>query len=80
MTKFEITVQGVTKLLDGLNSRQASGPDELPNLIIKNASSQISPFLKIIIDQSLQTGKFLDDCVEADNVAPVFKNGVGTLR
>ena len=36
--------------------------------------TKISPFLKIIFDQSLQTGKLPDDWVEA-NVAPVFKKG-----
>ena len=74
MPKFKITVQGVTKLLEGLNGGKASGPDELPNLILKNAANEISPFLKIIFDQSLQTGKLPDDWVEA-NVAPVFKKG-----
>ena len=56
---FKITVQGVTKLLcqEGLNDGKASGPDELPNLILKNAANEISPFLKIIFDQSLQTDK-----------------------
>ena len=73
MPKFEITVQGVTKLLEGLNGGKASGPDELANLILKNAA-EISPFLKIIFDQSLQTGKLPDDWVEAI-VAPVFKKG-----
>ena len=72
MPKFEITVQGVTKLLEGLNGGKASGPDELPNLILKNAANEISPFLKIIFNQSLQTGKLPDDWIEA-NVAPVFK-------
>ena len=56
MPKFEITAQGVTKLLEGLNGGKASGPDELPSLILKNAANDISPFLKIIFDQSLQTG------------------------
>ena len=74
MPKFEITVQGVTKLLKGLNGGKAPGPDELPNLILKNAANEISPFPKIIFDQSLQTGKLPDDWVEA-NVAPVFKKG-----
>ena len=74
MPKFEITVQGVTKLLEGLNGGKASGPDELPNLILNNAANEISPFLKIIFDQSLKTGKLPDDWVEA-NVAPVFKKG-----
>ena len=72
MPKFEITAQGVTKLLEGLNGGKASGPYELPNLILKNAANKISPFLKVIFDQSLQTGKLPDDWVEA-NVAPVFK-------
>ena len=79
MPKFELTFQGVTKLLEGLNGGKASGSDELPNLILKNAANEISPFLKIIFDQSLQTGKLPDDWVEA-NVAPVLKKGIGTIR
>ena len=78
MPKFEITVQGITKLLVNLNGGKASGPDELPNVILKNATNGISPFLKIIFVQSLQTGKLPDDWVEA-NVAPVLKKGIGTL-
>ena len=49
MPKFEITIQGVTKLLEGLNGGKASGPDELPNLILKNAANELSPFLKITL-------------------------------
>ena len=47
MPKFEITVQGVTKLLEGLNGEKASGPYELPNLILKNAANEISPFFSL---------------------------------
>ena len=43
-------------------------------MILKNAANDISPFLKIILDQSLQKGKLPDDWVEA-NVALVFKKG-----
>ena len=72
MPKFEITVQVVTKLFEGLNGGEAPTPDELPNLILKNAANEISPFLRISFDQSLQMGKLPDDWVET-NVAPVFK-------
>ena len=41
MSKFEITVQGVTKLLKGLNGRKASVPDELPNLILNKADDWV---------------------------------------
>ena len=64
MPKFEIAVQGVTKLLEGLNGGKASGSDELLNWILNNAVNKISPSLKIIFDQSLQTGKLPDDWVE----------------
>ena len=74
MPKCEITVQGVTKLLEGLNGGKVSGPNKLPNLILKNAANKISPFVEIIFDQSLQTVNLPDDWVEA-NVAPVFKKG-----
>ena len=65
-------MQGVTKSLEGLNGVKTSGLDELPNLILHNAANEISPFLKISFDQSLQTGKLPDDWVEA-NVALIFK-------
>ena len=74
MPKSKITYQDVTKLFRGSNGGNASGPDELSNLILKNAANEISPFLKIIFDQSIKTGKLLDDWVET-NVAPVFKKG-----
>ena len=74
MSKFEITAQGVAKLLESLNGGKTSDPDELPNLILKNAANKKSPFPKIIFDQSLLTGKLPDDWVEA-NVAPVIKKG-----
>ena len=42
MPKFEITVQGLCKVLEGLDGGKAYKPDELPNLILKNAASEIS--------------------------------------
>ena len=75
MPKFEITVQGVTKSLGGLNGGKASGPDEFPNLILKNAANLISPFLKIIFDQSLPTGKLPDDWVKANVASSLQKRG-----
>ena len=42
MPKFEVTVQGLCKVLKGLDGGKAYRPDELPNLILKNAASEIS--------------------------------------
>ena len=43
MNNIEITQSGITKLLSELNVDKAPGPDELPNLLLKNAAKEISP-------------------------------------
>ena len=72
MNNIEITQSGITKLLSELNVDKAPGPDELPNLLLKSAAKEISPFLTDIFEHSIRTGKLPDEWVEA-NVAPVFK-------
>ena len=72
MDNIEITQSGISKLLSELNADKAPGPDELPNLLLKNAAKEISPSLKDIFEHSIQTEKLPEECVEA-NVAPVLK-------
>ena len=45
MNNIEIRQSGITKLLSELNVDKAPGPDELPNLLLKNAAKEMSPFL-----------------------------------
>ena len=61
MDKIEITESGITKLLSELNADKAPGPDELQNLLFKNAAKEMSPFLKDIFEHSIQTGKLPDE-------------------
>ena len=72
----EITVdpKGVLKLLNILNIHKASGPDGLSARVLKECSSEISPMLALIYNESLAQGTVLDDWRQA-NVAPVFKKG-----
>ena len=44
MDKIKITESGITKLLSELNADKAPGPDELPNLLLKNVAKEIYPF------------------------------------
>ena len=60
---WEITVdpKGVTKLLDGINVHKAPGPDELNARVLKECSTQISPILALIYNESLAQGNVPDD-------------------
>ena len=44
MDNIETTQSGIAKLLSELNADKAPGPDELPNLLLKNAAKEISSF------------------------------------
>ena len=72
----EITVdpKRVLKLLNNLNIHKASGPDGLSARVLKECSSEISPMLALIYNESLAQGTVPDDWRQA-NVAPVFKKG-----
>ena len=72
----EITVdpKGVAKLLDGLNVHKAPGPDELNARVLKECSTQISPILALIYNESLVRGNVPDDWRQA-NVYLVLMKG-----
>ena len=72
----EITIhtEGVINLLNKLQTSKASGPDNIPNKILKETSSEIGPALTVIFQQSIDTGTLPDDWTTA-NIAPVFKKG-----
>ena len=71
---IDITTQGVRKLLQNLKINKASGPDGIPNRILKETAQQIAPALTAIFQYSLNHGVVPDDWCEA-NVAPVYKKG-----
>ena len=72
----DITVdpEGVAKLLDGLNVHKAPDPDGLNARVLKECSTQISPILAVIYNESLAQDNVPDDKRHA-NVSPVFQKG-----
>ena len=66
-----ISIEGVEKLLDNINIHKASGPDKVPNIILKTCSKEISPALANIFQQSLDTGILPNDWRNA-NISPIF--------
>ena len=67
-----ISIEGVEKLLDSINIHKASGPDKIPNIILKTCSLEISPALANIFQQSLDTGALPNDWKNA-NISPILK-------
>jgi hypothetical protein len=72
--KLTITVPGVEKLLNQLKVNKATGPDAIPNRILKTCSSELAPALTAIFNQSMELGELPSDWRNA-NVAPLFKKG-----
>ena len=67
-----ISIEGVEKLLDNINIHKASGPDKIPNIILKTCSKEISPALANIFQQSLDTGTLPNDWKKS-NISPILK-------
>ena len=72
ISQLKITEPGVEKLLGKLNPRKASGPDNIPNLILKELSAELAPIISAIFNQSLATGTLPKDWTDA-NVTPIYK-------
>ena len=57
MKPITVTTEGIENLLNKLNSTKAAGPDQIPLHLLKMSSSIISPVLRAIYQQSLDSGK-----------------------
>jgi len=74
MPDISFGTEGIKKLLLGLNPAKASGPDQIPIQILKEAAHQIAPILQVIFTQSYQTGVLPQDWLSA-NVVAIYKKG-----
>ena len=74
MGDITVTEQGVVKLLLKLNPAKACGPDLLPASHLKELAHDIAPYLTIIFQKSLDTGRVPKDWRSA-NVTAIFKKG-----
>ena len=74
MPSFDIDACGMEKLLKNINVKKASGPDEISSWILKEAASEIAPFLQFTFMQSIKTSEVPRDWKLA-NVVAMFKKG-----
>ena len=71
---LKITTKGVEKQLSTLNINKASGPDQIPNIFIKQTAKESASVLAAHFTQSLQTGNLPGDWLSAD-VSPILRKG-----
>jgi hypothetical protein len=55
MKRFNITTNGIIKLLKNLNPCKAQGSDYISPIILKELADEISPLLQLIYTKSLDT-------------------------
>ena len=72
MPPITITVQGVGKLLTGLNPNKAQGPDEISPRLLKELHTEVAPILTTIFQRSLDTGIVPNDWKHAI-ITPALK-------
>jgi hypothetical protein len=71
---LEITESGVADLLKNLKVNKASGPDNIPNRVLKEIATEIAPFMTKLFQHSVNTGTLPKEWTTA-NIAPIFKKG-----
>ena len=61
MPQINISIDGVTKLLRNLNPHKATGPDEIPAKILKDAAEDLAPALTLFYQASVNQGSLPAD-------------------
>ena len=71
----EISLESVLKTLKSINPNKATGPDNIPNKVLKMAADILAPSLSAIFNRSLSMGIYPDDWKMA-RVLPILKVGI----
>lgn len=74
MPDINITLEGVYRLLKGINPAKACGPDNLPSRVLKECATEIAPVIRLLFQLSLNNGTLPADWLLA-NITPLFKKG-----
>ena len=71
---IHFSTAGITKLLQKVDCKKASGSDGIPCYILKEAATELAPFLQFLFTQSLHKGSVPQAWLKA-TVLPVHKKG-----
>ena len=74
INNIKVDTSGVEKLLKNLETKKASGPDKISNIVLKECSKELAPIISHIFQMSLDNGSLPEDWRNA-NISPIFKKG-----
>ena len=74
VTDITIEMKRVEGLLKKIKASKASGPDNIPNRVLKECAAELAPAIAILFQQSLNRG-ILPEAWTSANISPVFKKG-----
>ena len=74
MPNIKVKEEGVKKLLQKTNPNKACGPDLITSRILKDLSSELTPFLTLIFQKTIDEGEVPSDWKYA-NVTALFNKG-----
>jgi hypothetical protein len=70
----EITLDETKKIIMGLKNKHSSGYDEISPILVKICCDELAPFIQILINKSLSSGKMPEDAKLA-RVIGIYKAG-----
>ena len=73
LTFFKVTVKDVSKIIKNLQTGKATGPDNIPVVVLKRISPELSPILAKLFNRCIRAGCFPTSW-KFSVVCPVYKN------
>ena len=73
LSNITVTVKDIATRIRNLDSTKATGPDDIPVIVLKNICPEISPLLAKLFNRCLKERCFPDSW-KMSSVCPVFKN------
>ena len=74
LNSIKVSPNGVLKLMENINDRKATGPDDIPGKLLKICSFELHEIFVILFQQSLDLGTIPDDWKSA-HIFPLYKKG-----
>ena len=74
INSIKVDISGMEKLLKNLETKKASGPDQLSNIVLKECYNELAPIISHLFQLSLDNGTLPEDW-RNENISPTFKKG-----